>query len=224
MRPGSSPDTDGLQEALRAGGRVSSLLPLEHLPPTPDPRARARTELLSMALMASIVLGYAFACWGTDDPADTSALPLSLAPSTIEELHPSIASVVEEAAGNGAVLELTLVQAAPMYPASVVSEFSRDALAVARRMRQFFPHMENPTVRFVAEVAQEPGGGLLFSIDLDRARLMAKAGTPDFTFQDLLNQAQAVRFLDPEGRRYVASFCADPIASSATQFCLREVH
>ncbi|MDN8613682.1 hypothetical protein [Variovorax ginsengisoli] len=174
--------------------------------------------------MASIVLGYAFACWGPDEPASISEAPLPSTPLTIEELHPRIASVVEEAAGNGAVLEVTLVQTSPMYPASVVSEFSRDALAVAQRMRQFFPHIDNQTLRFVAEVAQEPGDGLLFSIDLDRARLMSKVGAADFSFQDLLNQAQAVRFLDPEGRRYVASFCADPIANSATQFCLREVH
>ena len=222
MRPGSSLNTDSPQEAF--GGSISSRLPLEHPAPTPDPRAKSRTELLSVAVMASIVLGYAFACWGSDDLASIPEAPLSSAPATIEEVHPRIASVVEEAAGNGAVLEVTLMQASPMYPASVVSEFSRDALAVAQRMRQFFPDIDNQTLRFVAAVAQEPGDGLLFSIDLDRPRLMAKVAAADFTFQDLLNQAQAVRFLDPEGRRYVASFCADPIARSATQFCLREVH
>ena len=175
--------------------------------------------------MGTVFLVCAAAFWGDDGPVATQ--PNALTPLTLGQLHPSIEAVVEKSSSDGA-LELTLLQASPMYPASVVSDFSRDALAVCRQLRKFFPAIDNPTLRFVVKAPARPGLGSaaeavpLLSLDFKRTELMTQVGAADFTAQELLNRAVTIRFLNPTGRRYVASFCADPVADSAREFCRRQ--
>jgi len=157
-------------------------------------------------------------------------LPRTLAstPLFIAELHPDITDVNEKAPPDGA-LEITLAQASPMYPASVVAGFASDVLLVLRRMHEFFPQTENRVVRFVAKAPMQPSDAdpsklvPILSVEFERSEVLAKVVAPEFTFQDLLNQSSAVRYLnDLSGPRYVGAFCRDQLSSSARDFCERQ--
>lgn len=161
---------------------------------------------------------------GREQPRSLASTPLF-----IGELHPNISDVIEKAPEDGA-LEITLVQAAPMYPADVVVGFASDALVVLRRMREFFPQVENRIVRFVVKAPLHPtdtdssGMAPLLSIEFERSEVLAEVMAPEFTYQDLLNETVAVRYLnDLSGSRYLGAFCRDPLSRSATDFCEREV-
>jgi hypothetical protein len=100
---------------------------------------------------------------------------------------------------------------------------------VAKRMNEFFPEVTNPFVRYVVQAPltpldtgwSEPVPVLAF--EFDRAELLGSVSAPEYTFQDLLNQVAAVRYLqDDSGRRYVSAFCRDPVSKSATHFCQHE--
>ncbi|MGJ7506301.1 hypothetical protein [Variovorax sp. GT1P44] len=220
------PDVDDDQGSL-PGGRVSSRPPLELPIKTTSPRDKARSELLFILAMTAILLTCAFAFRGTEN-ADQLPRPLIQAtPLTIADIHPRIRSVVTRAPGDGA-LEITLVQSSPMYPESVVTELSQDALAVSHGLKDLFPDLDQQTIRFIVKAppitAFGPGKTpvTMLSIDFDRSDLMARIDAGDFTFEALLNRATGVHYLDPSGEGYVAAFCRDPIARPASVFCARE--
>lgn len=187
---------------------------------------RTRSEFLSVLLMAAIFGACAIGFWG-NDATDLPAPLLPATPWAIDDLHPSIGGVIEKADADGA-LEITLVQNSPKYPASVVTDFLRDALAVSLRLQMFFPDIDNGTVRFVVKAPPEPGIGLaekavpLLSLDFDRSELMQMRLGGEFSSQELLNRAVAIHYLAPTGRLYLAAFCRDPVSSLAAGFCRRE--
>lgn len=224
---------------VHAGEIVTSQAPLEtpdqrpngRIQPTPKPPQRSLQvsewpEWVCLAALAAIFLAFGIAIL-MDKEGRELPPTLASAPLLIRELHPNISDVIEKAPHDGA-LEITLVQASPMYPASVVAGFANDALVVLRRMHQFFPHIENRVIRFVAKAPLRPTDTdskevPVLSLDFERSELLAKVIAPEFKFQDLLNQASAVQYLnDPSGPRYVGAFCRDPLSRSATSFCERE--
>jgi len=184
-------------------------------------------EWVFFAALAAIFLAFGSAIL-MDKEGHELPRPLASAPLDVRELHPHISDVVEKAPDDGA-LEITLVQVSPMYPASVVTGFASDALVVLRRMQEFFPQIENRVVRFVAKAPPHPTDSdstepvPVLALDFERSEVLAKVIAPGFTFQDLLNQTSAVRYLNElSGPRYVGAFCRDPLSSSATDFCARE--
>lgn len=177
------------------------------------------------------VLAAIFLTFGIAISMDKSTeLPRTFAsaPLVIGELHPNISHVNESTPDDGA-LEITLVQMSPTYSASVVTEFASDALVVLQRMQKFFPQIGNRIVRFVAKAPLHSTGREVsalvpvLSLDFERSQVLAKAIAPEFTFQDLLNEASAVHYLhDVSGHGYVEAFCRDELSRSATIFCEAE--
>ncbi|SCK40638.1 hypothetical protein VAR608DRAFT_3851 [Variovorax sp. HW608] len=233
-------DDEEATAEVHPGEIVTSRAPLEardqrpkrSTPPTPKPPQRSRkvsdwSEWVFSAALAAIFLAFGSAILMDKEGRD---LPRSLvsAPLDVRELHPNISDVVDKAPHDGA-LEITLVEASPMYPASVVAGFASDALVVLRRMREFFPEIENRLVRFVAKAPLHPTDTdsremvPVLSLDFELSEVLEKVTAPEFTFQDLLNQTSAVQYLDDmSGPRYVGAFCRDPLSRSATDFCERE--
>ena len=205
---------------------------LDQLPTREPQLARRRVivtewpEWVLFSFLAAI-----FLVFGTAISMDKSSeLPRALAsvPLVIGELHPNISEVNEVAPEDGA-LEITLVQVSPMYPASVVTDFAGDALVVLQRMQKFFPKVGNRVVRFVAKAPPHPTDGELsglvhlLSIEFERSEVLAKVKDPEFTLQDLLNEASNIRYLDDiSGPRYVGAFCRDAASRSASSFCKRQ--
>lgn len=192
-----------------------------------SPDSSKWSEWAFSAVLAAIFLAFGMAIVmdkeGREQPRSLASTPLF-----IGELHPNISDVVEKAPQDGA-LEITLVQASPMYPADVMVGFARDALVVLRRMREFFPQIGNRIVRFVVKAPLHPtdteSSGLVpvLSIEFERGEVLADVSASDFTFQDLLNETLAIRYLDDvSGSRYLGAFCRDPLSQSATDFCERE--
>ncbi|SEB09925.1 hypothetical protein [Variovorax sp. YR216] len=185
-------------------------------------------EWMFFAVLAVVFLTFGGAIFLDKESRE---LPRALAsvPLVLGELHPQISHVVESAPDDGA-LEITLLQASPMYPASVVAEFASDALVVLQRMHEFFPKVGNRVVRFVAKAPLHPadadweGQAPVLSIDFERSEVLAKVVAPEFTSQDLLNHALAIQYLnDVSGPRYVEAFCRDEVSRSAEIFCEREL-
>ncbi|MEJ8810732.1 hypothetical protein WKW77_06610 [Variovorax ureilyticus] len=237
----------GRHEARDAAGEVlpgdivTSRAPLDAGTPrppygarqTPPPARRSLRvaqwpEWIFFMVLAAIFLAFGGAIL-MDKEGRELPRPLVSAPLVVGELHPHISHVVESAPDDGA-LEITLDQASPMYPASVVAEFASDALLVLQRMHQFFPQIGNRVVRFVAKAPLHPADGeleglaLVLALDFERSDVLVKVIAPEFTFQDLLNQTSAVQYLnDVSGPRYVEAFCLDPVSRTAEIFCKREV-
>ncbi|MDM0108848.1 hypothetical protein QTH97_28165 [Variovorax sp. J22R24] len=226
MRLDPRPDVDD-EQGPRPGERVSSRPPLELPIKAASPRAKARSELLLLAAMVGILLACAFAFRGTKDGEKLPRPLIRVSPLTIADLHPRIRSVFVKAPGDGA-LEITLVQSAPMYPASVVTDLSQDALAVSRGLKEHFPDLHPQTIRFIAKAPPVTAFGpgkvpiAMLALDFDRSDLMERVAVADFSFQALLNRATGMRYLDPSAAGYVAAFCGDPVARAATLFCARE--
>lgn len=186
------------------------------------------SEWVFSAALAAIFLVFGMAILmdkeGREQPRSLAATPLF-----IGELHPNISDVIEKAPEDGA-LEITLVEPAPMYPADVVVGFASDALVVLRRMREFFPQLDNRVVRFVVKAPLHPtdtgsnGMAPLLSIEFERGEVLAEVTAPEFTYQDLLNETLVVRYLnDRSGSRYLGAFCRDPLSRPAADFCERQV-
>jgi hypothetical protein len=225
---------------VHPGEIVTSRAPLETRDQRPErskqptPRSPQRSRKVSewpewvfSAALAAIFLAFGIAIM-TDKEGRELPRTLAPAPVFIAELHPNISDVVENAPHDGA-LEITLVEASPMYPPNVVAGFAGDALVVLRRMHEFFPQIGNRVVRFVAKAPPHPTDSdstelvPVLSLDFERSEVLEKVIAPEFTFQDLLNQTSAVQYLhELSGPRYVGAFCRDPLSGSATDFCERE--
>lgn len=245
-RPQGS-EVEGRHEASDAAGEVlpgdivtsrapldaGTQRPTDRVRQTPPPARRSLRvaewpEWIFFMLLAAIFLAFGGAIL-MDKEGRELPRPLVSAPLVVGELHPRISHVVESSADDGA-LEITLDEASPMYPASVVAEFASDALVVLQRMHQFFPQIGNRIVRFVAKAPLHPADGgfeglaPVLSLDFERSDVLGKVIAPEFTFQDLLNRTSAVRYLnDASGPRYVEAFCRDRVSRSAEIFCKREV-
>ncbi|MDM0078502.1 hypothetical protein QTH90_29125 [Variovorax sp. J2P1-59] len=228
MRPGPHPDF-GNDRKPQTGERVSSRPPLELPIKAASPLAKARSELLIVIVMAAILLTCSFAFRRTEDAGRLPRPLVRVAPLTIDDLHPRIQSVLTNAPGDGA-LEITLVEASPIYPASVVTDLARDALAVSHGLKAYFPDLNQQTIRFIAKAPEMITFGpakaptAMLSLEFNRSDLMAEIGKADFTFQTLLNRSTGSRYLHASAAGYVAAFCSDPIGRSAAVFCSREMH
>lgn len=192
-------------------------------------RATFWREVALVALLATIFTGFAVAFWRADQSRSLPEPLLPALPLTYSDLHPNIRGAVTESSVDGA-LEFNLVEPSPMYPASVIADFARDTLTVSRRLDAFFPSDTSKRLRFIAQAPRRPTLGFsvkivpIISLDFDRVELMKNVAGARFTFQDLLNSASEVHYLNETAVRYVSAFCGDQVAKTATAFCARERH
>jgi hypothetical protein len=144
----------------------------------------------------------------------------------LSEAHPGIVEVDENASPDGA-LAFVLFQAAPMYPASVVTTLALDALSIADKLKADRHRIGNPSIRFVALAPVKPGVRYehvrVLALTFDTTTLLDTVTDGSYVYQDLLNSAKAVEYPSPTGQRYVRSFCRDAVATRAALFCQREL-
>lgn len=197
--------------------------------------ARRQDALTTLAFVSVFIVCAALFAEPPDDaPARQAAVrdivPAGSSPSsvgaTLRELYPEVAQVVGSAPPDGA-LEIVLQQTSPLYPASIVADFSHDALYVAESLQILFPELRNETIRFVAMAPGMPGrfGGApeqLLALNFRRSDLMTIRHDGGFAEADLLNLSRSVDYLKSTSALAVEAFCRDAVARPAAAFCRRE--
>jgi hypothetical protein len=186
-------------------------------------------ELLSGFVMVFVFLTCAYA-FRDEKPALSVPIAGSMSAAAfirppLNLLHPKIVGVDEHAAPDGALVFI-LYQAAPKYPASVVSDLAIDSMEIAQKLKVFYRNIENPSVRFITVAPVKPGVGFehtqIISLNFDTSTLMALPQDSTYVFQDFLNNSTGVSYIASTGQRYVGAFCRDSASARANLFCRRE--
>lgn len=190
-----------------------------------------RVEIISVLIMIVVFSSFAYGFRDDKPIADPSLEEFVLGVDSIlskpKILNPRVLKVEINTASDDALI-ITLIQPAPKYPASIITELAVDALEITRKLQLFQTEFSNRSIRFVAIAPIKPGIGFeqaeILSLDFDTATLMKIPQKKDYVFQDFLNDSRKVSYIAETGPKYVIAFCRDHVSSRAKFFCMRETN